>query len=299
MIETAKLPLLVTGASGNLGRMVIDELLSSYQIPPDRIIAATRTPHRLDDLASLGVTVRAADFDDPATLIPAFSGARRMLVVSTTPEAPYIHGKRLRQQTAAIAAGVEAGITQIIYTSAPNPEPGTPCFWKEDHYRTELALIESGVDWTILRHWEWPDWHFTENWRPAIDTGLHFAATGSGRISHVLRSDCARAAAGALVSDISRNRRFDITGPEALTIDEIMALLGRLTGREIKVIHITPEELGTRLAAQGTNPHFIPVFVAFAQAVRRGLFDGVSGDVERLSGRPPAKLGEYLQGQVG
>jgi len=287
-------PFLVTGASGNLGRLVLAELLNSYGIAARDIIATTRSPETLDDFAARGIAVRRADFDSPETLPGAFAGARRVLVISTTPEAPYAHGKRFRQQSAAIEAAAQAGAEQILYTSAPNPEPGTPCFWKEDHYLTELALKECGTDWTILRHWEWPDWHFSENWRRGLETGEYFAGTGSGRVSHVTREDCARAAAGALISDISANRRFDITGPEGLTIDDIMSTLSELNHRPIKVTHGTVEEYGERLLAAGENPDFVSVFVAFARAVRHGLFDGVTDHIQMLSGKEPTTLREYL-----
>jgi NAD(P)H dehydrogenase (quinone) len=240
------------------------------------------------------VSVRRADYDRPETLADAFAGAARMLLISTTPEAPYPPGKRLGQHKRAIDAAVAAGVAHILYTSAPNPEPGTPCFWKADHYGTELALLETGRDWTILRNWEYPDWHLAQIWAPALEAGTLFAATGDGRCAYVTRKDCARAAAGALVSPNSAGRRFDVTGAYALAIGEVMALLGRVRGRSVRVVQVSEDEYRTQLAARGENPHLIPVHAAFALAVKQGRFDRVTDAVEELTGRAPRTLHEFF-----
>lgn len=287
-------PILVTGASGQLGRRIVEDLLDARGLPPGELIVTSRDPARLADLAARGVEVRAANFDSPDELARSFAGAKRALIISTTPEAPYVKGKRFRQQNAAIDAAVAAGVPHLFYTSAPNPEPGTPCFWKEDHYRTEQALIDSGATWTILRHWEWPDWHYSENWKPALESGRYVTGAGQGRIAHITREDTARADAGALLSGEVANRIVDITGPEALSADEIVVLLEELSGRRIAVEHISPEALGERLRASGLAPDFVPVFVALAQAIRLGLFDGVTDDAATLSGRPLTTMRAFL-----
>ena len=287
-------PVLVTGASGKLGRLVLEELLSTRGVPAAGIIATTRSPATLADFARRGVDVRAADFDDPATLPAAFAGARRMLLISTTPEAPYVRLKRFRQQAAAIEAAVEAGVPHIIYTSAPNPEPGTPCFWKEDHHLTEQALMRSGVKWTILRNWEWPDWHLELTWLPALARGVRYTAAGDGRCAYQTREDFARAAAGALLSDDVADRRFDVTGPELLANDDIMTRLGEVAGQNIEVVKVSPDEYGRRLLDMGLDPNFVPIYVAFDTAVGMGLFDAVSSATETLSGRKPQTLREFF-----
>ncbi|MBN9549659.1 MAG: NmrA family NAD(P)-binding protein, partial [Alphaproteobacteria bacterium] len=142
--------LLVTGASGHLGRAVINHLLDTFKVPAARIIATTRTPANLADLAALGVSVRAADFDDQASLAKAFQGADRALVISTNEL--MIQGKRREQQLAAVSAAGKAGVAHILYTSLPNPEPGSPILFAPDHYDTEQAIKASGVPYTMFRN---------------------------------------------------------------------------------------------------------------------------------------------------
>lgn len=293
---TAKsLPLVVTGASGRLGRLVIEDLLTTQRVPADQVIATTRSPQKLAVFARRGVIVREADFNRPEGLVAAFAGGVRMLLISTAPEElPYVDGVRLRQHTAAIEAARQAGVAHVLYTSGPNPEPGTPCFWLSDHYKTELALMNSGLHWTILRHWEWPDWHLTMRWIAAASTGRHFDATGTGASNHVTREDCARAAAAALLSDLSGNRRYDVTGPAPLTIEEIMSILSEVSGRSIRVAHGTPEEYEAHLAAEGVDPLLIPFLVGYARGVRCGRYAGTTSAVEELTGRKPTTLREFL-----
>lgn len=287
--------LLVTGASGHVGRLVLTTLIESRAVPANRIIATTRTPASLADFARQGVDVRHADFDQPASLARAFTGAERMLLISTTPEAPYVHGKRLIQQSAAIQAAVDAGVAHIIYTSAPNPEPGTPCFWKDDHYATEQALIKSGATWTVLRNWEWPDWHLAQTWLPALAEGKRFTASGDGRCAYLSREDFARAAAGAMLSGAVANRLIDVTGPESLSNSQIMSLLGDAAGKHVEVIQLTPEQYGEHLAIKGMNSDFIPVLVAFDAGIKGGFYDGHTDAVEELSSRKPQKLRDFFK----
>src|SRR5262249_19713219 len=137
--------LLVTGASGHLGRRVLELLLEAGA---GQIIAATRTPEKLADFAQRGVVVRHADFDDPASLAEAFKGAERLLLIST--DAIGTPGLRIQQHTNAIKAAEEAGVSHVVYTSLINPEPGTPIAIAPDHYGTEQALAQSKLGFTVL-----------------------------------------------------------------------------------------------------------------------------------------------------
>ena len=291
----AEFPILVGGASGQLGRLILQELVDRGVKPAD-IVATSRSPAALADWAERGVEVRAADYDKPGPdLEAAFKGVARALIISTTPEAPYVKGKRFRQQRTAIDAAVAAGVGHVFYTSAPNPESPTPAIWKEDHHLTEQHLQASGVTWTVLRHWEWPDWHLEENWLPAVATGDFYTGAGTGRIAHITREDTAAADAGALLSNDVANRVVDVTGPESLNADEIVGMLGELTGRDIAVHHLEPSEIVPHLQAQGVNPLFVPIFEMMAATVRQGKFDRVTPDAERLAGRPTTRLRDFLR----
>ena len=130
--------LLVTGASGQLGRRVIHHLLRTHQVPAARIIATTRKPDALADLAAEGVVVRQADFEDPASMVRAFVGAQRLLLIST--DALDRPGRRLEQHQAAVAAAVGAGVNHVVYTSMLKPEPGSPIPFAPDHFGTEQGV---------------------------------------------------------------------------------------------------------------------------------------------------------------
>src|SRR5690348_4225058 len=143
--------LLVTGASGQLGRAVINHLLDAQKIAPSSIIAATRNPENLADLAARGIAVRAADFNDSASLEKAFAGADRVLIISTS-DLDLKTGRRLKQHETAVAAAKAVGVSHLLYTSMPNPEPGSPVLFAGDHYGTEQAIKASGIPYTIFRN---------------------------------------------------------------------------------------------------------------------------------------------------
>ncbi len=290
---TEDLPILVTGGSGKLAGLIIEELLKRG-LPPQQLITTTRSPERLEQLAAQGIQVRAADHDKPETLVDAFRGARRMLLISGTPEA-FIAGVRVQQHKAAIAAAIEAGVSHLFYTSAPHADPDTLADAHIDHWETEEAIKASGAKWTALRHWEWPDWHLEHHWRHAVDSGVFYAATAQGRISHVSREDTAAADAGALLSDSSANKTFDITGPKALTAEDIWRALCEVSGKKIELAMVEPDELAEKLLEAGSHPETVPIFAMMATAIREGWYDGVSDDAETLAGRPRKTITQWLE----
>lgn len=291
---TSARPIAISGASGQLGRLVMDALLARGVSPGD-IIAITRNPDRLASLRDRGVDVRAGDFDCPGPeLEAAFRSAQRALIISTTPEAPYVEGKRFRQQQAGIDAALAAGVPHIYYTSAPSPEPPTPAIWKKDHYLTEQYLQASGVDWTILRHGEWPDWHLEQNWKPAMASGVYVTGAGDGRIAHITREDTATADAGALLAPDAAGKVYEITGPEAVSAQDIFDIIESLTGRSVDVRQVGPAELAVHLRQSAPEPLFVPIFEMIAEAIRLGKYAHVSDHARRLAGRPLTTLRDYL-----
>ena len=283
--------LLVTGASGQLGRLVIDELLARG-IAPERIVATTRKPEALAALAARGIEVRAADFDDSAALTRAFAGVQRLLLISTDAlDAP---GKRLAQHRNAVQAAVAADVRHVVYTSMPRPEPGSPVPFAPDHYGTEQALAASPLGWTVLRNC-WYMQNLLAGLRGSLPGGQWYSAAGEGRVAYVSREDCARAAAAALASESSGNATYDITGPEALTTVEIAGLVSEIANRPLAVVPVTPEALGQGLAAHGVPGFFVPVLVSFDVNTAQGNVAQVSDAVQRLTGRAPQRLADFLK----
>jgi NAD(P)H dehydrogenase (quinone) len=279
--------LLVTGAAGHLGRRVIEALVDAGA---RNVTAASRDPARIADLAAKGVAARRADFDDPACLDAAFAGVERLLIVSTDAiDAP---GKRLRQHKAAVAAAARAGVQHLVYTSMPNPEPGSVIPFAPDHHETEQAIIASGLPHTILRV-NWYMENLLHALPPVLAAGKWFTAAGEGRVGHVARDDVARAAAAALLTETG-SKRYDITGPQALTVAEMAAVVGEVFGKPIAVVPVTDAQLQQGLEAHSVPAAFASLLTAFDANTRAGRVDITADAVRTLTGRAPVGLREFL-----
>jgi NAD(P)H dehydrogenase (quinone) len=283
--------LLVTGASGNLGKAVVAEL---RRLGAKKVIAATRTPGKHQELASLGVEEREADFDRPETLQTAFRGVERLLLVST--DSLHAPGVRIKQHRAAIQAAVNAGVEHVVYTSLPNAHPTEGPSIPDDHFWTEVALFESGLNWTILRNNLYTEviLRFAQF---ALTTGKLVSATGSQGRSYVSREDCARTAAAALLNATGK-AIYDVTGAASITHDEIASILSRLWGKSIQHVNVTPDEVEKGLVAAG-----IPQFAARSvreldEEASRGYQAIVTSTVANLTGRVPMSVEDFLQATV-
>jgi NAD(P)H dehydrogenase (quinone) len=282
--------LLVTGAAGQLGQRVIARLMDANSVAPGQIVAATRHPEKLERLAALGVQVRRADFEDPASLAAAFAGVNRMLLIST--DAIDRPGRRLAQHKAAIEAARKAGVKHMAYTSMINPEDSLILF-APDHLGTEKALTASGLSWTLLRN----SWYM-ENLRATIQSvlasGKWFTSAGTGRMSYVAREDCARVAAAALASDSTANVRYDVTGPEKHTTAQIAAIISDVYGKPIEVMQVTDAQLIEGLQSAGLPVPIAKLVASFDANTRAGKVDVVSTAVHQLTGRAPQSLRDFL-----
>lgn len=282
--------LLVTGASGHLGRAVVRHLLDTLQIPPARIIATSRKPEALADLAAQGVTVRAADFDLPGALVGALRGADRVLLVST--DALMEPGKRLAQHRAAVQAAVDAGVKHVVYTSLPSADTSHVSF-APDHWGTEQALAGSPLGWTVLRN----AWYF-ENLAyglpGALASGEWATAAGDGRIAYIARDDLARAAAVALASGNTANRTLTLTGEQAWSARDVALRVSALNGKPLAVVDITPAQLIEGLRAHGFPPALADVFASFDAATAAGDLGAVTDDYRHLTGESPTPLDAWL-----
>ncbi|MFT4090965.1 MAG: SDR family oxidoreductase [Asticcacaulis sp.] len=276
--------LLVTGASGQLGRLVLEQLKGSEHT----IIAATRDPSKLSDT---GFETRALDFDRPETLATAFAGVDRVLLIST--DAIDEAGKRLRQHSAAIAAAKAAGVKHIVYTSLPNPEPGSTLTLAPDHYGTEQAILNSGLDYTILRN-NWYTQNLLGSLAQALASGQWFTSTAGGKVSYVTREDCAAVAASALLNPPAAKATFDLTGPAALSYAEIADIARKATGKPIELVELTDEQLKGGLTQAGLPDFVADMLVSFEKAVRNDELSAVSQTVQTLTGKAPVSAEAFL-----
>ena len=276
--------LLVTGASGKLGRLAVEELLARGAT---RVIAGTRDPSKLQDLAAKGAEIRKLDFDDASTLPVALAGVERLLIVSTDAV-----GRRAAQQQAIIEAAKAAGVKHIVYTSAPAARPDADAGLNPEHFWTEVAIAASGLDFTILRNHMYAE-NVLMDASHVLSSGQLFGLIGDRGTSYVTRADTARTAAGALLSAEGKTIE-DVTGPAPVTNVERARLFGELTGKSIAVIAITPAELTAGLVAAGLPEGFAAALVAFQRDAVSGFHGVVTDVVERYSGRKPTTFADFL-----
>lgn len=282
--------LLVSGASGQLGRRVV-ELLLETQTDANSIVATTRTPEKLADFSARGVRVRYADFDNPASLSEAFAGVDRLLLIST--DALSVPGQRLNQHRAAIQAAEAAGVSHVVYTSLVKPDPTSPVLLAPDHHGTEQALAASALDWTVLRENIYADTLLFSLAR-AVQSGTLANASGDGRTAYITREDCARAAAAALASAVGGRRTIDITGPEAVSQADLAALAARISGRPVTYVPLPLATLIAAMVGAGLPQPAAELYASFDTAIAVGRFSEVSNGVEELTGRKPTSVADFL-----
>lgn len=276
--------LLVTGAGGQFGRLAVEELLARGAT---RVVAGTRDPARLGDLNARGVEVRKVDFDDAASLPAAFAGVDRILIISTDGI-----GKRVAQQTAAVAAAKAAGVKHIVYTSAPAARPDLDAGLVPEHFWTEQAIAGTGIDFTILRNHMYAENNLADA-AHVIASGQLFGLIGDRGTAFVARADAARTAAGALLSAEGKSIA-DVTGPAPVTNAERAALYAQISGKPVASIAVTPDQLKAGMVGAGLPEGFATILVAFQVDAVLGHHGAVTDVVERFSGRKPQALAEFL-----
>ena len=284
--------ILVTGASGHFGQLVLKHLTETLSVPASRIVAASRNPAKLADWAAKGVVTRALDFEQPGTFAAAFDGVDRALLVST--DALDRPGRRLEQHTNAIKGLEAAGVGHVIYTSAPNPA-GAPLLIAPDHEGTEKALAGSGLGgWTVLRnHW------YLENLfmslPAAIASGKWYAADGGLGSADIARSDLALAAATVLAGTEVGKNTYTLSGATSLTKAAIATAVSAAIGKPIDVVQIPLEDLVQGLVQAGLPDPLARVFASFDTNTKAGRVANVTGDFERITGRQPQSFKDWLE----
>jgi NAD(P)H dehydrogenase (quinone) len=279
--------IVVTGAAGQLGRLVAEELLE--RVPADELVFVTRHPEALENLAERGADVRHGDFDEPQTLPAAFAGGERMLLISTLSI-----GHRVAQHRAALQAAAQAGVGHVVYTSFPKPEPNHPVGpIATEHGQTEAILHDSGLTWTVLRNATFAELQVAPG-ALAVAGGKLYTNAGDGRLASVSRRDCARAAAAVLTTEGHEGRTYDITGPEALAQDELADLLAEVSGRPVKLVRVGDRTLTWGLTRAGAPKPVAKAIVAFGKAVREGYYDIVDPAFTALTGEAPRSLRDVL-----
>ncbi len=277
----------ISGAGGNLGRLTAEYVLE--RLSPSEVVLVTRDTDALADLASRGAPVRHGDFDQPETLPAAFSGAERLLIISTADL-----GRRVPQHTNAVEAAVKAGVAHVAYTSVPNPTPENPAMVVGEHSATEQAIQESGLAWTMLRMGLYAEFQVPPG-AHAVASGRLVHNAGDGRTAYISRADCAATAGAWLVNGGHEGVAHTVTGPELLSQTDVANLLSEITGRPVEAVAVSDEEFIAGLIAAGVPETMAPGFATWGQAIRKGALGEQTSVVQDVTGRAPRSLREVLE----
>jgi len=276
----------ITGATGQLGRLVIQNLLKA--VPASQIVAAVRSPEKAADLAALGVQVRRADYAQPATLEAAFQGVDKLLLISSSEV-----GQRAAQHAAVIAAAQMTGVKLLAYTSILRAD-SSPLGLAAEHKETEAMLRDSGLPHVLLRN----GW-YTENYAASVPAALQYGAVmgsaQSGRIASAARADYAAAAAAVLTKDGQAGKVYELAGDTAYTLAAFAAEIAQQSGKPV-VYNDLPEAAYAAALVQVGLPEGFAALLADSDvgASKGALFDD-SHQLSQLIGRPTTPLAEVVK----
>jgi len=273
--------IVITGASGQYGRMATDKLIAKGHAAD--LILITRTPVKLSDRTAAGCDVRYGDFDKPETLAAAVKGAKKMLLISGTRV-----GARIQQHKAAIDAAAAAGVRHIVYTSFVNVDEWT--FLRDAHY-ADAMILNAGPGF--------------------IASGVWLTSSNGGREAMVWREDCVDSAVAVLTQESHENKAYPITGPHSESFEEVAAMLSEVCGKKIKLVETDDDGMYAHFDALGIPrepvddqsvagiPWNSDDMVSFERSIREGYLDVCTDDVERLTGRKARSVRELIEANAG
>ena len=276
----------ITGATGQLGRLIIAELLKS--VPANELVAVARTPDKAAGLAALGVQVRRGDYTLPETLADAFSGVDKLLLISSSEV-----GQRVAQHANAIAAAKSAGVKLLAYTSILHAD-STPLGLGDEHRQTEALLAQSGLPFVLLRN----GW-YTENYAASIPAALPYGvllgSAGEGRIASAARADYAAAAAAVLLAEGQAGKVYELAGDFSYTLGEFAAEIAKQSGKPVAYQDMRPADFAVALKKAGLPEGLADLLAdSDAGASQGGLFDD-SRTLSSLLGRPTTPMAEVVR----
>jgi NAD(P)H dehydrogenase (quinone) len=276
----------VTGASGQLGRLVVQQLLT--RCAATDIIAIVRGPAKAVDLAAAGVEVRKADYEDRASLDAALVGVDKLLLISSNEV-----GKRFPQHKNVIDAAKAAGVKQVVYTSAPKATTSALVLAPE-HKATEEYLASSGLEYTVLRN-NWYTENYAGQMQTARQTGALVTAAGTGRVASAPRADYAEGAAVVLASEGHEGRVYELSGDYAWDFDELAAAIAEVTGTACSYQPCDPDALKAAMTAAGADEGLAAFVAALDQNIAAGMLSEACPDLSNLLGRPTTPLKDSVK----
>ncbi|MBT1885034.1 SDR family oxidoreductase [Enterobacter mori] len=276
----------ITGATGQLGQLVIEELLKT--VPASQIVAIVRNPAKAEALSNQGIVVRQGDYTDQAAFTTALNGVDKLLLISSSEV-----GQRATQHQNVINAAKAAGVKFIAYTSLLHADT-SPLGLHVEHVETEKALAESGVPYALLRN----GW-YTENYLasapPALEHGVFIGAAGEGKIASATRADYAVAAAKVVSEDGHAGNVYELAGDSAWTLSELAAELSKQSGKPVAYQNLSEADFAAALKGVGLPAGLADMLAdSDTGASKGGLFDD-SRTLSKLIGRPTTTLAESVK----
>jgi NAD(P)H dehydrogenase (quinone) len=292
--------IVITGASGQYGRLATDKLITMGR--GNDLILITRTPAKLAHRTVQGCDVRYGDFDMPETLVDAVRGANKMLLISGTRV-----GARVVQHKAAIDAAVAAGVSHIAYTSFVNIDEANPAIVTIDHRETEALIKASGIAWTMLRDAQYADAMILNAGPGFIASGIWQTSSKGATEAMVWREDCVNCAVAVLTTPGHEMKAYPITGPNRENFGQAVAMMNEIIGCNIKLVETDDDGMYAMFDAMGIprepvddqNVAGIPWnsddMVTFERAIREGYLDICTDDVERLTGQKARSVRQMIE----
>lgn len=276
----------ITGASGQLGRLVIDSLLTS--VPASELVALVRNPASVSDLKDKGINVRQADYTQPDTLITALQGVDKLLLISSSEV-----GQRLVQHQNVIEAAKETGVSLLAYTSILHADT-SPLGLADEHKATEAALADSGIPHVVLRN-GWYSENYIASVPAALELGALYGCAGAGKISSASRADYASAAAAVLTQEGQAGTIYELAGDSAYTLAELAAEISVQTGKDIGYVDLPETDFADALLKAGLPAPLASLLAnSDTGASQGGLYDD-SQTLSKLIGRPTTTIAESVK----
>ena len=283
--------ILVTGATGHLGKETLDFLLAKTNA--SQIAAFVRSSEKAQLLKEKGIEIRIGDYDNYPSLVQAFAGIEKLFFVSGN-DIP----KRDQQHVNVINAAKEAGVKHIVYTSfqRQSEKDSSPiAIVAKTHLLTEKLLKESGLKYTILKNNMYMEGISMFIGNKVLETGTIFLPAGNGKASYALRTDMAEASTNILLSGGHENKAYEFSGTQSYSFTDVADILTELSGKKISYIDPAPENFTSELAKGGVPASVIGVIAAFCEGIKQGEFDLPDTAMEKILGRKPVALKDYLK----
>ena len=283
--------ILITGATGFLGKATIDFLLQKG-FAANQILALARSGEKAADLSAKGIRIKIGDYLDYSSLVTAFDGVEELFFISGNELSA-----RVEQHRNVINAAKKTGVKHIVYTSGfrKNETDTSPvAFLVQQHIETEKLIKASGIPYTLLLNGLYADvlpGFLGEN---VLETGV-FLPAGNGKAAFTVRLDIAEAAANILLTTGHENKEYVFTNTENTGLNEVAGFLGELSGKQVKYMDPSKAEYLETVTKAGLPPEYAEMLVSFSEAIEQGEFEAVNTDLERLLGRKPTSLFNYLK----